>query len=53
MSIVTEEMLKHIYEAILAMDKGVQMMHDRITAQASELAEIKKRIETLEKKLDL
>ncbi len=53
MSIITEEMIKHIYEAISAMNQGVQMMHERITTQSSELEELKKRLETLEKKLDL
>ena len=53
MSIVTEEMIKHIYEAISAMNQGVQMMHERLTTQSSELEELKKRLETLEKKLDL
>ena len=53
MSIVTEEMIKHIYEAILAMNQGVQVMHERLTTQSSELQELKKRLETLEKKLDL
>lgn len=53
MSIITEEMIKHIYEAIAAMNQGVQMMHERLTTQSSELEELKKRLETLEKKLDL
>ena len=53
MSIITEEMIKHIYEAISAMNQGVQVMHDRLTTQSSELQELKKRLETLEKKLDL
>ena len=53
MSIITEEMIKHIYEAIAAMNQGVQVMHDRLTTQSSELEELKKRLETLEKKLDL
>ncbi len=53
MSIITEEMIKHIYEAISAMNQGVQVMHDRLTTQSSELEELKKRLETLEKKLDL
>lgn len=53
MSIITEEMIKHIYEAISAMNQGVQMMHERLTTQSSELEELKKRLETLEKKLDL
>ena len=53
MSIITEEMIKHIYEAISAMNQGVQMMHERITTQSSELEELKKRLETLEKRLDL
>ena len=53
MSIITEEMIKHIYEAISAMNQGVQMMHERITTQSSELEELKKSLETLEKKLDL
>ena len=53
MSIITEEMIKHIYEAIAAMNQGVQTMHERLTTQSSELQELKKRLETLEKKLDL
>ena len=53
MSIITEEMIKHIYEAISAMNQGVQTMHERLTTQSSELQELKKRLETLEKKLDL
>ena len=53
MSIITEEMIKHIYEAISAMNQGVQVMHDRLTTQSNELEELKKRLETLEKKLDL
>ena len=53
MSIVTEGMIKHIYEAISAMNQGVQVMHDRLTTQSNELQELKKRLETLEKKLDL
>ena len=53
MSIITEEMIKHIYEAIAAMNQGVQVMHERLTTQSSELEELKKRLETLEKKLDL
>ncbi len=53
MSIITEEMIKHIYEAISAMNQGVQVMHDRLTTQSNELQELKKRLETLEKKLDL
>ena len=51
MSIVTEEMIKHIYEAISAMNQGVQVMHDRLTTQSNELQELKKRLETLEKSL--
>jgi len=53
MSIITEEMIKHIYEAMAAMNQGVQLMHERITTQTGELEKLKKRLEILEKKLDL
>ena len=43
MSIISEEMIKHIYEAISAMNQGVQSMHERITTQSSELEKLKKR----------
>ena len=50
MSIITDEMVLHIYEAIKAMDEGVQHMHETLLAQARIMKEMQARIETLEKK---
>lgn len=50
MSIITDEMVLHIYEAIKAMNDGLQAMHETLMTHTRTVKEMQDRIETLEKK---